>query len=251
MPTLKENLRDHPIQSILTALASVATIAGFIFLLRNESCKKNTEEKKEIFFAYGKILNSSNLSIPNAKYYYTLRSTNYSDNTDYDGNYRIQIDTNRSFVIKIFCKIGHDSISALVNLTASDTYPQNISFPKKSDENGNAIERQKLIEAPSNREIPVDKKDTVLKADNPVLPQPQKIQLPTYILKYNDGNQIPYSLTDTDNELADGLLSYATNLKTVYIHSEKNFKRIRFSFIDPDKNNQPILGWINIKYLKQ
>jgi len=46
MPTLRENLKDHPIQSILTGLASLATIIGFIFILRTESCNKKIEQDK-------------------------------------------------------------------------------------------------------------------------------------------------------------------------------------------------------------
>jgi hypothetical protein len=43
---LRENLKDHPIQSILTGLASLATIIGFIFLLRTEACNKESGQEK-------------------------------------------------------------------------------------------------------------------------------------------------------------------------------------------------------------
>jgi hypothetical protein len=250
MATLRENLKDHPGQSILTALASVATIWSFIFLFRSESCRRKVEEKKDTFFAYGKILTQTDVPISNAKYSYILSSIGYSDNTDYNGNYRVQIDTNRSFVLKIFCKIGYDSVSALVKLTTSDTYPQNIIFPQNTSENKIKAGTQNPLNTTPNSEIVEKKKNTVIKINEPVFPPTPKIQLPTYTLEYNHGNEIPYSLTDTDNELVYGLLSYATTLTTVYIPSEKNYKRIRFSFIDPDKSNQPIIGWINIKYLK-
>jgi hypothetical protein len=45
MTTIRERLKDHPIQSILTALASIATIVALFFAIRADSC--NQTKSKE------------------------------------------------------------------------------------------------------------------------------------------------------------------------------------------------------------
>jgi len=47
MPALREYLKDHPVQSILTALGSIATIVGFIIVVLNKSSgeKQPTDEQ--------------------------------------------------------------------------------------------------------------------------------------------------------------------------------------------------------------
>jgi hypothetical protein len=43
MSKITDKLKDHPIQSILTGLASVATILGFLMVFKAEGSKTNTQ----------------------------------------------------------------------------------------------------------------------------------------------------------------------------------------------------------------
>lgn len=66
MPTLRENLKDHPVQSILTALASITTILGFFFALKLNGCEnKSVEQAKTVTSdTLTEPTNKKNKSIP-------------------------------------------------------------------------------------------------------------------------------------------------------------------------------------------
>ena len=68
-----------------------------------------------------------------------------------------------------------------------------------------------------------------------------------YTLKYNNGAQIPYYLTDNPNENPAGFLDNDTDLKMVFALND-NSPVIQFSFFDKRKNMQQ-QGWIYVKNL--
>lgn len=257
MSNLGEKLSNHPVQAGLTALASIATICTFIYFLRTESCNKKEERKKKVS-AIGQILDAGGLPIRYAKYTYRIGEKMYFDNADYNGEYRIKADTDKEFRIMVHWRPAPDSFSTFITLMLSDAVSQNITLPdSKKDKESEVIPADKINETKNREKDPGNGALPPLNIEQENKPGPiakaarePSVNLPTFSLKYNDGNQIPYYSLNEINKQIDGHLDDTTTLTTLIIPTGSNNQRIKFSFYDPVKKKISN-GWIDIKHLER